>query len=110
MAERSCRLTSSATRARGNPWPQFARVKNTDYGHGECIAHYGNDPREYCISTKRFVKGEDGKLKGLDTVKVEWQMVGGQWKMEEVKGSEKVSFAYPLRLYKCIADSVVLPR
>lgn len=84
-------LTSSATRARGNPWPQFARVKNTDYGHGECIAHYGSDPREYCISTKRFVKGEDGKLKGLDTVKVEWQMVGGQWKMEEVKGSEKVN-------------------
>ena len=50
----------------------------------------GKDPREYCISTKRFVV-EDGKLKGLDTVRVEWTSVGGAWKMEEVKGSEKVN-------------------
>lgn len=77
------------TRAPGNPWPQFARVKKTDYGHAEVIANFGGkDPREYCISTKRFVV-EDGKLQGLDTVRVEWTMVGGQWKMEEVKGSEK---------------------
>jgi glutamate synthase (NADPH/NADH) len=78
-----------ANRAAGNPWPQFARVKKTDYGHSEVIANFGGkDPREYCISTKRFIT-EDGKLKGLDTVRVEWTMVGGQWKMEEVKGSEK---------------------
>lgn len=77
------------SRAPGNPWPQFARVKKTDYGHAEVIANFGGkDPREYCISTKRFVV-EDGKLQGLDTVRVEWTMVGGQWKMEEVKGSEK---------------------
>lgn len=50
----------------------------------------GKDPREYCISTKRFVLDDEGKLKGLDTVRVEWQMVSGQWKMEEVMGSEKV--------------------
>jgi glutamate synthase (NADPH/NADH) len=78
-----------ANRAAGNPWPQFARVKKTDYGHSEVIANFGGkDPREYCISTKRFIT-EDGKLKGLDTVRVEWTMVAGQWKMEEVKGSEK---------------------
>lgn len=66
-------------------------MKKTDYGHSEVMANFsGKDPREYCISTKRFVT-EDGKLKGLDTVRVEWTQNGGAWKMEEVKGSEKVS-------------------
>lgn len=78
-------------RASNNPWPQWSRIKRTDYGHGEWASASGKDPREYCISTKRFVLDEAGKLKGLDTVKVEWTMVGGQWKMEEVSGSEKVS-------------------
>ena len=50
----------------------------------------GVDPREYCISTKDFVVDEDGKLKGLNTVRVEWTKdSGGRWKMEEVPGSEK---------------------
>ena len=48
------------------------------------------DPREYCISTKDFVIDEEGKLKGLNTVRVEWTKdSGGKWKMEEVPGSEK---------------------
>ncbi|EIW71096.1 hypothetical protein TREMEDRAFT_42578 [Tremella mesenterica DSM 1558] len=86
-----------ASRATGNPWPQFARIKRKDYGHSEaevCINN-GRDPREYSISTKRFVVDEEGKLTGLDTVKVEWTQVGGQWKMEEIKGSEKF---YPAQL------------
>lgn len=48
------------------------------------------DPREYCISTKDFVLNDEGKLKGLNTVRVEWTKdSGGRWKMEEVPGSEK---------------------
>lgn len=48
------------------------------------------DPREYCISTKEFIVDEEGKLKGLNTVRVEWTKdSGGRWKMEEVPGSEK---------------------
>ncbi len=49
----------------------------------------GKDPREYCISTKRFVVDDEGKLKGLDTVRVEWTESNGKWSMEEIKGSEK---------------------
>lgn len=81
-----------SSRARGNPWPQYARVKRTDYGQTEAtlIHPTGKDPREYCISTKRYVVDEQGNLAGVDTVRVEWTMVGGQWKMEEIKGSEKV--------------------
>ena len=78
-----------ASRGRDNPWPQWPRIFRTDYGHTEVAAHFGNDPREYCISTKEFVV-EDGKLKGLNTGRVEWTKdSGGRWKMEEVPGSEK---------------------
>jgi glutamate synthase (NADPH/NADH) len=79
-----------ASRGRDNPWPQWPRIFRTDYGHTEVAAHFGNDPREYCISTKEFVLDEDGALKGLNTVRVEWTKdSGGRWKMEEVPGSEK---------------------
>jgi len=77
-------------RAPDNPWPQWPRIFRTDYGHTEVAAHFGNDPREYSISTKAFVVDEDGKLKGLNTARVEWTKdSGGRWKMEEVPGSEK---------------------
>jgi NADPH-dependent glutamate synthase beta subunit-like oxidoreductase len=48
------------------------------------------DPREFCISTKEFVTDEDGNVKGLNTVRVEWTKDSvGRWKMEEVPGSER---------------------
>ncbi|EFI28399.1 glutamate synthase [Coprinopsis cinerea okayama7 len=78
------------SRGRDNPWPQWPRIFRTDYGHTEVAAHFGQDPREYCISTKEFVVDEEGKLKGLNTVRVEWTKdSGGRWKMEEVPGSDK---------------------
>ncbi|KAK4688846.1 glutamate synthase (NADH), partial [Tremellales sp. Uapishka_1] len=77
------------TRAANNAWPSFARIKRIDYGHSEVLAHTNKDPRLYCISTKRFVLDDEGKLKGLDTIRVEWTEVGGKWSMEEVKGSEE---------------------
>ena len=79
-----------ASRGRDNPWPQWPRIFRTDYGHTEVAAHFGSDPREYCISTKDFVVDENGQLKGLNTVRVEWTKdSGGRWKMEEVPGSQK---------------------
>ncbi|KAJ1959518.1 glutamate synthase [NADH], partial [Dipsacomyces acuminosporus] len=42
-------------RAADNPWPQYPRVYRIDYGHEEVISRWGKDPREYCISAKRFV-------------------------------------------------------
>ncbi|XP_006458247.1 NADPH-dependent glutamate synthase [Agaricus bisporus var. bisporus H97] len=79
-----------ASRGRDNPWPQWPRIFRADYGHIEVAAHFGHDPREYCISTKDFVVDEDNNLTGLNTVRVEWTKdSGGRWKMEEVPGSEK---------------------
>ncbi|KAF8350828.1 NADPH-dependent glutamate synthase [Amanita rubescens] len=79
-----------ASRGRDNPWPQWPRIFRTDYGHTEVAAYFGNDPREYCISTKEFLLNDEGNLEGLNTVRVEWTKdSGGRWKMEEVPGSEK---------------------
>lgn len=78
-----------ASRAANNPWPQFARVKKSDYGHLEVAAYTQKDPREYCITTKSFDLDEQGNLIGLTTKRVEWTMVSGQWRMEEIKGSEE---------------------
>lgn len=78
------------TRARDNPWPQFARIFRTDYGHTEVTDRFGKDPRRYCTTTKEFVKGEDGKLKALRIAKVDWQKdASGRWNMAVVPGSEE---------------------
>jgi len=78
------------SRGRDNPWPQWPRIFRADYGHTEVAAHFGSDPREYCISTKNFVVGEDNQLTGLNTIRVEWiKDSTGRWKMEEVPGSER---------------------
>lgn len=78
------------TRAPDNPWPQFARVFKVDYGHSEVIAQTGRDPREYCVLSKRFVGNADGKLTGIETVRVEWiKSEDGKWSMKEVPGSEQ---------------------
>ena len=65
-----------ASRAPDNPWPQWPRIFRTDYGHTEVAAHFGSDPREYCISTKEFLLDDEGKLKGLNT--------GMWWKFDRV--------------------------
>ncbi|KAJ1894946.1 glutamate synthase [NADH] [Kickxella alabastrina] len=84
-------------RAVDNPWPQYPRTFRIDYGHEEVVAHWGNDPRQYCISTKRFIgsssSGGDsnsGRVTGIETVRVEWTKGDSGWTMQEVAGSEEV--------------------
>jgi glutamate synthase (NADPH/NADH) small chain len=79
-----------ATRTPDMPWPTFPRTLKVDYGHGEAIAKFGKDPREYCISTKEFVDDGKGNVKGIKTVRVEWKKnEAGQFAMTEVPGSEE---------------------
>lgn len=78
-------------RAQDNPWPQYPRVMRLDYGHEEVCRVYGKDPREYSILSKEFVGDENGNVKGIKTVKVEWTKgANGSWKMNEVDGSEQL--------------------
>lgn len=79
-----------AERADNNPWPQWPRIFRVDYGHEETIARDGDDPREFCILSKEFIDDGNGNLAGVRTVNVEWiQDENGQFKMQEIEGSEK---------------------
>jgi glutamate synthase (NADPH/NADH) small chain len=77
-------------RAPDNPWPEWPRVFRVDYGHQEVAAKFGQDPREFCISTKEFVGDSNGRVESLVTVQNRWDKVDGQWKLSEVPGTERV--------------------
>eukprot|EP00820_Chromera_velia_P022382 Cvel_8240.t1-p1 / transcript=Cvel_8240.t1 / gene=Cvel_8240 / organism=Chromera_velia_CCMP2878 / gene_product=Glutamate synthase 1 [NADH], chloroplastic, putative / transcript_product=Glutamate synthase 1 [NADH], chloroplastic, putative / location=Cvel_scaffold450:49418-60429(-) / protein_length=2160 / sequence_SO=supercontig / SO=protein_coding / is_pseudo=false len=81
-----------AKRAAHNPWPQWPLIFRKDYGHQEREVLEGSDPRQYLMSTKEFIKGDNGEIKGLKVVQVEWQRESpsSPWKMAEVPGSEEV--------------------
>lgn len=79
------------TRAKDNPWPQWPRVMRVDYGHTEVKTHYGRDPREYCILSKEFVGNDEGEVKAVKTVRVEWKKSqSGLWQMVELPNSEEI--------------------
>ena len=73
-----------------NPWPQWSNVFRVSSAHEE-----GGD-RTYAIDTKRFV-GENGRVKALETVRVEMKPVDGRMTFVEVPGSEE-TFAADLVL------------
>jgi NAD(P)H-dependent glutamate synthase small subunit len=80
-----------AERAEDNPWPAWPHIFRVDYGHEEAAARQGEDPRTYCILSKGFDGDASGKVKTVTTVNVNWvrDEETGQWKMEEITGSEK---------------------
>ena len=69
--------------AETNPWPQWPMTLRTSSAHEE------GGIRDYDILTKQF-NGEDGKLKSLTAVRVDWEPDpnGGHPKMVEVPDSE----------------------
>ncbi|MCF7980976.1 MAG: glutamate synthase subunit beta [Pseudomonadales bacterium] len=77
-------------RAPNNPWPQWPKIMRVDYGHAEARAKYGKDPRTYSILTKEFIGDENGQVKGIKTVNIEWVNQNGQMNFKEIPGSEKV--------------------
>ena len=78
-------------RAEDNPWPQWPKVLKVDYGQEEAGAVFGNDPRTYCITTKRFVGDTQGNIKEVHTVQVQWEKdENGRYQMEEIPGTEKI--------------------
>ncbi|RYD06715.1 hypothetical protein N752_03305 [Desulforamulus aquiferis] len=78
-------------RGSNNPWPEYPRVHKVDYGQQEAAAIFGEDPRQYCITAKKFVGDEQGQLKEVHTVKVEWVKDDlGRFTPREIAGTEKV--------------------
>ena len=79
-----------AERTANNPWPQWPRIFRIDYGHAEAAAKFGDDPREFCISTSEFIGDENGHVRGLQTVEVDWSKpVDGGPPFSIVPGSER---------------------
>lgn len=78
-------------REENNPWPEYAKILKIDYGQEECIAKFGHDPRRYLTSVKEFYGDENGNVKSLKTVDVEWiKNKDGKMVLKEVEGSEKI--------------------
>ena len=74
-----------------NPWPEWPRIHRVDYGQQEAIAVAGSDPRQYSIMTKKFVGDDDGNVKEVHTVQVEWVAgSNGRPSPREIPGTEKV--------------------
>jgi glutamate synthase (NADPH/NADH) small chain len=78
-------------RASDNPWPQWPKVYKMDYGQEEAAALWGADPRRYQVLTKKFVGDDQGRVKELHLVNVEWvKGADGRFGPKEVPGSEQV--------------------
>ena len=81
----------SETRTSKNPWPQFPMYLKTSTSHKEASKVYGNDPREWNVTTKEFVKDENGNLCGVKIAKVEsFVNEDGRLGFREVEGSEEI--------------------
>jgi glutamate synthase (NADPH) small chain len=78
-------------RASDNPWPEWPKVYRLDYGQEEAASVFGNDPRVYLTTAKKFVGDDSGQVKEVHTVEIEWSKNDkGQFVPKEVPGTEKV--------------------
>jgi glutamate synthase (NADPH/NADH) small chain len=74
----------SSNRSIENPWPYWPFTLKTTSSHEEGVE------RNWSISTREFIKDEDGNLKGLKTIEIEWiHTEGGRPQLKEIPGSEK---------------------
>jgi len=63
-------------------WPEWPNKLRTSTSQEEGCE------RDWEVSTKRFIGDENGHVKAIECVRVQWQQVDGQWKMSEIEGSE----------------------
>jgi glutamate synthase (NADPH/NADH) small chain len=75
-------------RAADNPWPQYPYLYRVASAHEEGVE------RVYSVSTKRFL-GENGRVTGLELVKVELALEAGRPTFREIPGSQ---FTLPAEL------------
>ena len=70
-------------RTEDNPWPFWPNTLRTSSSHLEGCE------RRWSLNTRRFI-GENGVLKGVEVVRVEWTKNNGQFAMREIPGTEEV--------------------
>jgi glutamate synthase (NADPH/NADH) small chain len=72
-----------------NPWPQWSNILRVSSAHEE------GGVREYAINTRRFLGDEQGRVRALETVRVEMKADSGRMQFVEIPGTEKI---YPAQL------------
>ena len=71
-------------RTKEHPWPYWPFTLKTSSSHEEGVE------RNWSILTKEFLKDEEGNLKALKTVEVEWiKNENNRPQLKEIEGSEK---------------------
>ncbi len=79
-----------------NPWPEWPRIYRLDYGQEEYLALHGRDPRNYTVTASRFLGNEQGRVRAVETKKVEWiRAESGRLEPHEIPGTEQI---YPAQL------------
>ncbi len=79
------------TRAANNPWPEWPKTYKMDYGQEEAAAKFGADPRGYLTTATHFEGDENGNVKAVHVVDVEWKKDDkGNFGPQKVPGTEKV--------------------
>ena len=61
-----------ASRASGNPWPEWPQVKKTDYGQAEAIALMGGEMRQWGVDTRAVEVDGSGRACGVRIVDLDW--------------------------------------
>src|SRR5947209_1526173 len=77
-------------RAGDNPWPQWPKVYKLDYGQEEAKALWGDDPRRYAVQTTKFLGDDNGRVRAIELVDVEWVKNNGRAAPRNVAGSERI--------------------
>lgn len=78
-------------RAPNNPWPEWPKVYRLDYGQEEAAEKFGCDPRVYLTTATKFEGDENGQVKAVHTVQVQWEKnEKGQFIPKHVPGTERV--------------------
>ena len=78
------------SRTPDNPWPEWPKLKKTDYGQEEAAAVFGADPRRYQTTVSGFVKDAKGHISQAKLVRLtpEQDTKTGRTRMVPVKDSE----------------------
>lgn len=66
-----------------NLWPEWSRVRKTDYGRKETIARFDGDSRRYQTAVTEVLRDGDGRLTGVKIVRLTHEL-------RPVDGSEQV--------------------
>jgi len=67
-----------------NPWPQWSNIFRVSSAHEE------GGVREYSINTRRFLGDDHGRVRALETVRVEMKADNGRTQFVEIPGTERV--------------------